>query len=127
MINAYRASKKLPRVAIDAKLMQSAQEFAAYMAKTGKFSHTADGREPWDRAGALGYVHRAFAENIAMRSGAVEYNGETLARGFFEGWRDSPGHNANMLLPNVRDIGIGLHFDPPTATYYAVTVFGAKR
>jgi uncharacterized protein YkwD len=89
----------------------------------GKLAHVdADGREPWDRACDACYDGGCFMNAMV---------GENLAAGnpegglTFEQWKGSPGHNANMLRPEFRVIGIGrvLSDDPYRA--YWTTVFGS--
>ena len=46
MTNAFRKENKLGEVKPNAALTAAARAFADYLAKTGKFAHEADGREP---------------------------------------------------------------------------------
>src|SRR2546423_1367159 len=48
--NDFRAKEGRPRVSTNPKLTAAAEGFAAYMARTGRFGHTADGSRPADRA-----------------------------------------------------------------------------
>jgi uncharacterized protein YkwD len=57
--------------------------------------------------------------------------GENIAAGFstaqdvFNAWKNSPGHNANMLDPSFKAIGIGLAtVSGSSYTYYWTTDFG---
>jgi uncharacterized protein YkwD len=52
-----------------------------------------------DRIRHQGYSYTAAAENIAAGYGTAEQ--------VFNGWKNSPGHNANMLNPKYTQIGIG--------------------
>ena len=58
------------------------------------------GRDPFERIAFFGHTGWSTAgENIAA--------GWPDAVNTFEGWKDSPGHNENMLNPNFTAIGIG--------------------
>src|SRR5690242_6101544 len=48
--NQFRRQEGRREVAVHTDLARAAQYFANYMAQTDKYSHTADGSEPWDRA-----------------------------------------------------------------------------
>jgi hypothetical protein len=122
-VNDLRRSQGLQPVAPDAQLMLASQQFAEYMAATGKFAHDADGRQPWDRALQAGYRWCNIAENIAYT-----YGGGTdaqLASQLFEGWKASPPHLQNMLNAVVLDTGIGIARSASGA-YYAVLMLGRR-
>jgi uncharacterized protein YkwD len=46
----------------------------------------------------------------------------------FKGWQQSPGHNANLLLSDAREMGIALVVDPDTEykTFWTL-VLGTQR
>ena len=74
-----------------------AQAQAEAMAKRDKLEHNI--KKPFvARLKATGYNAKSAAENIG-----AGYH--TLAEAF-SGWRDSPPHRANMLLPGATRIGI---------------------
>ena len=54
MTNAFRKEMRLGPLVTNAKLAAAARAYGAYLARNGAFSHTADGREPSDRAEAAG-------------------------------------------------------------------------
>jgi uncharacterized protein YkwD len=61
-------------------------------------------------------------------------NGENVAAGqatadeVFQSWKKSKMHNANMLRPGFKAIGIGLTFKSGTTFgWYWATTFGGKR
>ncbi len=83
----------------DDRLSQASREHARDMGERGYFDHTsADGRSPWDRAEAAGY-DSAGGENIAA--------GYVTPADVVQGWLDSPGHCANLMSPDMVDIGVG--------------------
>lgn len=97
LINDYRASLGLHSLVIDGTLNSVGQNYAAYMNSTGIFSHTADGKTFLDRCAAAGTT--CWAENLAR--------GATSPQTLFEMWKASPGHNANMVNPSYRSMGLG--------------------
>lgn len=119
LINAYRTQRGLASLAISAGLNRSAAWMVNDMATTGRFGHTDSlGRNPWARLGDCGNP---------------TYGGENLAAGTdrssassaFELLRNSPSHNAVMLAPEFRLIGIARQFSAssPYGWYWA-TDFG---
>ncbi len=106
--NAYRASKKLPGLQPNGKLDAAAAAYAIYLAQHEGTGHTADGSTPAKRASAQGYKWCLAAENVwgGWRRPDTMLSDE-VARKAMEGWKKSPGHNANLLDKRVHDIGIG--------------------
>ena len=98
MTNAFRKENKLGEVKPNTALAAAARAFADYLAKTGKFAHEADGREPAARA-EQGYRYCLVAENLALNLDSRGFETRQLARDAVEGWKDSPGHRANLLAP----------------------------
>lgn len=121
--NSYRQKKGLGPLESNDALRETAGQFACYMARTGDFSHTADDRQPWERAKSNGFPTKCVAENIAMRQG---YGRSTLAEGFTQGWIDSPGHRRNMLAPGATVTGVAI-CDGSEGKVYAVQLIGARR
>jgi uncharacterized protein YkwD len=71
--------------------------------------HTADGSTPGKRVSAHGYKWCSISENVwsSFRKPQTTLS-EELARRAMEGWKKSPGHNANLLNAWAREIGIGV-------------------
>jgi uncharacterized protein YkwD len=103
MITGYRANNSLGAVAVDPELMRLAQEQAATMAKRDKLDHSA-GKSFAARLKTSGFNPKIAAENVG-----AGYH--TLAEAF-SGWRDSPPHNANMLLKDATRLGIAAVYSP---------------
>jgi len=111
----------VPSLTLNAQLNAASDKHAVDMATYNYFSHTGrDGSRPWDRMTREGYVWRAAGENIAA--------GYTTPRAVVDGWLKSPGHCANIMSANFKEIGIGYGYST-TSTYkhYWVTDFGTKR
>jgi uncharacterized protein YkwD len=89
------------------------------MANKNYFSHTDSlGRDPFMRMAAFGYNYPHTAgENIAA--------GMDSAQAAFTAWKNSPGHNANMLGSGYTVIGIGRAYNSSsTYGWYWTTDFG---
>ena len=108
MTNAFRAENKLATIAPNAALREAAQAYANYLATTGTFAHTADGREPAERARAAGYTYCMVAENLALNQTNRGFETRELAERTVEGWKNSPPHRAAMLQPHLTEIGVGI-------------------
>jgi uncharacterized protein YkwD len=125
--NAFRKSEKRAEVAVNAKLTETAQNFAEYMAKTGRYGHTADGSQPGERATKQGYEYCIVLENIAYAFQSKGYTSDELAKTFEEGWEKSPGHRKNMLDPDVTETGVAVVRSEKTGHYFAVQMFGRPK
>ena len=97
------------------------------MARTGKFSHSADGTEPAARAKRFGYEYCTVAENIATLFSSAGTDTAELARRVFEGWQNSPGHRKNMVNPDVTETAVAIARSATTDYYYAVQLFGKPK
>jgi uncharacterized protein YkwD len=103
MISGYRQNNGLSAVELDPVLMSIAQEDARTMAARDKLDH-GTGHSVAERVKASGYNAKAAAENVG-----AGYH--TLAEAF-SGWRDSPPHRGNMLLPGASRMGIAAVYAP---------------
>lgn len=82
-------------------LAAAATAHAQDMAERNYFSHTSpDGGSMGQRIHATGYAYSAAGENIA---GA--YGHEPVAQVILR-WMNSPGHCANIMNPDFRDMGL---------------------
>jgi uncharacterized protein YkwD len=127
--NAFRRELNLEPVGRNPRLEEAAREFAAFMARTGKFDHEADGRKPAERATAHGYRYCFIGENISYEYNSKDFQTEDLARRFVQGWKDSPGHRRNMVKGEATEIAVAVARasakGPPR--YYAVQLIGQPR
>jgi len=106
--NAYRKSKGEQELRPNASLDAAAAAYALYLAEHEGTGHTADGRTPAKRVSAEGYKWCLVAENVwgGWRKPDSMMVAD-VAKKAMEGWKKSPGHNANLLDKRVHDIGIG--------------------
>lgn len=101
------------------RLGQAALAHSDDMADKHYFNHKQpDGTLPADRATAAGYRWRRVGENIASGQRTVE---DAVAS-----WLDSPGHCANIMNPDFREMGAAYAINPQNQnrTAYWTQVFG---
>src|SRR2546427_10171630 len=101
-INAFRAARSLPTLAVSDTLTASAKWMSLDMGSRNYFAHTSlDGRSPTQRMADAGYP--AFGT----------WTGEDLAAGYtttadvLNGWVNSPAHYAVLVNPQYHAIGVG--------------------
>jgi len=126
LINSYRATKKLAPLKASRSLSVASYKHSLDMAQRKYFAHNTklplpagqSGPLPWDRMKDAGYGYNTSkGENIAA--------GYTSAQSVFNGWKASSGHNANMLNPSFKVIGIGfVTLSGSPYKYYYTTDFG---
>ena len=108
-VNQYRASGASCRTAgsfaaasalrWSGALTQAAEVQSLDMKTNNFFSHTgSNGSTLAQRINATGYAWSAIAENIA--------GGQTTINGVVDGWMASDGHCANLMNPNLADMGL---------------------
>ena len=122
LLNDYRAQNGLGPLSIDSSIQSAAEWMSTDMGESDYFSHTDSlGGSPWDRMCDHGYCYNTWkGENIAA--------GYTTAGAAFDAWRDSPGHNSNMLNDNYLVMGIALvHTPGSTYGYYWTNDFGGYQ
>jgi len=122
LINGYRKQHGLKPVELNPLLTTAAKEHARDLAKWDRISHYgSDGSNPWDRVKRTGYSPRVAAENVGTGQASIEE--------VFKGWRESEGHNKNLLLPDATQMGIALVQDPKTEfkTFWALVLGSPAR
>jgi len=107
LVNAYRREKGLRPLKLQPALTEAARAHARDLAKWDRISHFgSDGSNPWDRVKRAGYSARLAAENVGT--------GQVTIEEVINGWKASPGHNKNLLLPEAEHMGIALIQDART-------------
>ncbi len=106
-ISRYRAQHGLGPVTVDPGLAVAAAVQAGNNARAGRLSHDLGGTFT-SRMAAAGLARTYTAENLSAGSQTFD---QVLAR-----WKASPQHNANMLIPQIRRIGIA-RVDAPGTRY----------
>ncbi len=122
-VNDYRVQNGLNTLSVSASLTEAARWMSRDMGDGNYFGHTDSfGRSPFDRMAAAGYdcvAHNTWCgENLAA---GISTGSET-----FELWRNSPGHNGNMLNPNYVVAGIAavLNQDSTYGWYWTLDMGG---
>ena len=127
LTNELRQSEGRNPAVVDPRLQAAARGFAAFMARSDKYGHAADGREPAERAKASGYDYCYVSENISYQYSSDGFRTGELATRLVEGWKQSAGHRQNMLERSVTHTAVALAHSPSTGRYYAVQLFGRPR
>ncbi len=98
LINSYRTSHGLPPLAANGTLKALARQHSRSQAARRTISH--DGfRQRSAQAKAAG-LSGICTENVAFRYKNAQH--------LFSGWRNSAGHNTNLLRPNMRYAGVSV-------------------
>jgi uncharacterized protein YkwD len=103
MISLYRRNNGLSALALDDTLGQAAQAQADAMAAANSLDHNVRGSLAM-RLSAKGVGSVRAAENVS-----AGYH--TLAEAF-SGWRQSPPHDRNLLMPQAKRMGIATAYAP---------------
>ncbi|MCK0198053.1 CAP domain-containing protein [Ancylobacter sp. 6x-1] len=116
LLSDYRKGRGLSAVTVDPVLTDMARKQAQLMASKDELSHAVGGRTFNMRLKAAGFDGLKAVENVG-----AGYH--TLAEAF-SGWRDSPAHNKNMLLPGATRIGIATALAPKSKykVYWALVL-----
>lgn len=121
-INDYRAQNGLGTFKVSIALTNSSKWFSGDMASNNYF--------PFTHVDSLG--RDVLTRLTAFSYGYNSWRGENIAAGFadaastFNQWKNSPGHNANMLNSNYTVIGIGRAYNSgATYRWYWTTDFGS--
>lgn len=122
MTNEQRDTEALPTLARSTILDTAAQMKADDMARYSYFAHESpDGITPWHWFEKAGYTYAYAGENLAVHFSDSE---EVV-----KAWMNSPGHRANIMASNYREIGIGTAKGTykGTPTVYVVQFFGTPQ
>ena len=116
-LNAYRAEHGLAPVTLNTKLTAASRVHAEDLAAHGIAAHEGTaGSTHGPRVQRQGYQFPVAAENVAT--------GQKSWPEVFQAWKDSEGHNRNLLLADAEEFGIALVYEPDTlySTYWAMLV-----
>lgn len=104
----------------NATLATAAQSHSRNMANNNYLDHKdRNGGTPGDRAELAGFVGQQIGENIAA--------GQDTPNKVVEGWLASPGHCANLMNAQFRELGAAYAVDPKSdAAIYWTAVFGTQ-
>jgi hypothetical protein len=112
LVNAERAKAGAQPLASNATLNDAADTQSQWMIDTDTFSHSgAGGTSPTDRMASAGYDFGgswASAENIGWVSAHDPAGLQDEVQQLHANLMDSPGHHANLMNPDLREVGIGI-------------------
>jgi uncharacterized protein YkwD len=103
-VNAARAAHRLPPLGWNQRLAETAAAHAADLQRCGKLAHDGcNGSDLPARVVQTGYAYRRVAENLALCA--------CDAAEVVRLWLTSAGHRANLLDPNVSEMGADTRVD----------------
>jgi serralysin len=105
LTNAERTQRGLNPLIFNPQLAVAAQVHSASMGRDDFLDHTnpINGTIAATRVTQQGYDYQTVAENVAA--------GQSTPEQVVLEWMNSPSHRANILAPNVTEIGVGYHFE----------------
>ena len=121
LINAARGDAGLKPLAMQSQLNAAALAHSTDMACFDYVSHIGtDGTDWFRRIAAQGYPYAVALENIYV--GNPAFGGD--AQGAFTWWMNSPIHHANIMNPQVTQVGISYVFKPDSGYggYYTLNL-----
>lgn len=115
LVNQHRANNGLPSLKVSSICREAAQRKAQHMADNGYFDHEWNGQMIWDMYPEY-WDAGIIAENIVMDivSTTKYYSVEEakgLALSMFNTWKNSSGHNAQMISKWNTEYGFGFAVD----------------
>lgn len=116
-LNAYRAQHGLTPVTLNTQIIKASQAHSDDLASVGWAAHEGtDGMFHDTRLKRAGYNFRLALENVAT--------GQRSWDKAFKDWQESPGHNENLLNPDVTEWGLALTYEPKTTylTYWTMVL-----
>lgn len=114
--NRHRLAHDKEPLKLNPKLSAAAQSYAEFLARSGKFSHTAKGSVS-SRVKRAGYEPKAVGENLAV--------GQKSTSAVVTGWIRSKGHKKNVLNRRFTEVGFGIARDKK-GRFVWVTDFGDR-
>ena len=123
--NAIRTSRGLSELAQNDDMDQLAQLHSDNMVEHNFYSHVDhQGKSPSQCADDSNFEWRRIAENIAqvpwhenvLKCGNTR-SAESISECVVEGWRNSPGHYANMI-GEFDQLGVGVAFTKDSIAYF---------
>src|SRR4051794_31015560 len=131
LVNGERSDAGLPALTSNSQLGSAASGMCGRMVGEHFFAHeTPDGKNVVDRVQPTGYIPKSgdwvVGENLAWGSGAL-----STPQAIVNGWMNSPGHKANILAPDYKDVGLAACQGAPSTSASGGTTyvndFGAKE
>jgi uncharacterized protein YkwD len=119
LINNHRSANGVPPLALQPQLGVAAELHSQDQAIHQVMSHTgSDGSSPGQRISRAGHAYSGWGENV--------YAGSAAASVAFSRWRNSAGHNENMLNESFTQLGIG-RARSSAGVWYWTSTLGCPR
>ena len=114
LVNEHRNNNGLKSLAVDSVMEECAYGKSKHMSDNNYFSHSYEGKYWWNMYPEKYENACAIGENIIrsyINPNKVYTKEECkeIANELFESWKNSSGHNANMLSENFEAIGFGIY------------------
>jgi uncharacterized protein YkwD len=121
LVNRHRANRDLVKMRLDKRLREIARDRAAYMARTGRFSHTQEGgRDVFDILSDSSIKWYLGGEIIAWNTASAPATSATYA---VRAWMASSPHKAIIISKSFNYAGFGMAISPDTGRRYWAGVF----
>lgn len=117
LLNEYRISQGIEPVKANPLMMEMAQQRAKEQEETGLSHYRPDGSLCSSIFDEYDVKYFSYGENVAM--------GRTTPLGTMTDWKNSEGHNENMLDSTFTHVGIGVTYY--NNTYYWVQLFAGTN
>lgn len=120
-LNSERVARGLQPLRLSPSLDKAAQGHACDNAKRQSISHvSSDGSQLQNRLRRAGYAYRTAAENTGR--------GFASGKRAVEWWMNSPYHKKNILIGQMRDVGVGIAMSAaPDSRLHWIIVLGKAK
>lgn len=140
-LSQLRKEKALAGLTSDPILKQAAKDQADFMRSKNTLTHsqpTADKSTPEKRVAYYKGTHDQVGENCIKiylkkpvktnysKTPTIIATYDQAAQALFLGWKNSPLHYKNMLMPGYETQGLGFAFNADSSILYVAQVFAAK-
>ena len=108
LINEYRVENGVGELDFSDSLLQQVADIRAV-----ELTYVMDKAHsrPWlGNTSTFAIGENAASAPVIYKDMMIEYSSESIARTLFEGWKNSPGHNANMLEATYAEGSVGIKF-----------------
>ena len=124
-LNNHRQKLRLKPLATNNVLQKAAAIHTKYQVENKILTHDEKIEKlstPFKRVLSVGGTNGLVGENVAYVSLKKTY--EEFATSFYQNWKNSPPHYANMIHPDFRYSGIRFQLSQDERTVFATHVFG---
>ncbi|MDY4078870.1 MAG: CAP domain-containing protein, partial [Clostridium sp.] len=122
LVNEHRNNNGVASFTVDSVMEECAYEKSKHMSDNNYFDHEYNGKLWWDMYPEKYANWSNLGENIVLSH--IDPNKmytieecKKIAEKLFTLWKNSPGHNANMLNSSFKQIGFGLYVNSSGSVY----------